>query len=1482
MLSSAMVTVLAPSYSGRLRRSKRFDTTGSLETLANFPGGANSEASRPQGFNMSRAQSRTPFLSMRQNTTGWSKSVPQSLDYELKSKGTRTVSLDGSAKATEIKKAQSSTTWDLYGQKSTPQDGQPVRRSSLSSKPTTSSLLLSLRRLNNQTMNSNNTTPSEVKPMTLKIGQDAKLFSTQATQPFHKPLERQRFKPLPSSLTVSPMEPETEPLSSSSLTNESKRGISKTSLFSSLTNKVTTDTPKQPQTMNRAQPRLSSSRQTFVSQPPTDNEKNRIGSGRGLSLFSDSAGSSHKYIQYDSVVPSERGAPSRNTPGSSSCRWQQNSQKGSPTPVLTDTPNIINKPNTPLIPLHNNNCDTPALSLTNNKSLNCQISNSSNRGTTDPVCNGSINPVMKRGPGRVKEKHSDYSLDRAEFAKQLHDSSLKKLEAQKAQSWPDAHPPLSQPKDSKKRDVINGSIKAHVSELRHFVLNPNSTASPDSKYRNYQSSHITNNSHQSTTIKQCSSLDSTNALTNQAVPSKNAGFSQDPNGSPSFQSKPDSSQTNVNTSSLIGSTSQSKVSNIATINGPLHIIENYAATSKPFQPKDVSHHVPTVNGSPATPTKVTSTSTLTTSPLQIPPATTISPTRKVGGILTNQSETENKKSTSGHGKKVKHVMWEDSENFEPTKSPEPSVLTSPLSRSRSQRLIRAPSIFSFLRLSSQNTKNTPLCTTPRKTNLQVGKGEKYRSLSSDSADQTSREGGDCKQNPSDAMSFDQERREVIPCRLQRSRSLQADEFLYHTSALSPSPDFSNGYKIRYSSPPYTTLISSRGEMKKPTPRTSLFQNFNSNSKYTSNHPLRSHSVADANSPSLRISQKTPSPLQNKTLSYENLLYGVSQTNEINNNNYKSTCRNQQTGRILLIESRVDVIPQTLQSSKMDINASAPKNTKPESSQLFTKTVPSVEAKTSERSHRSLSHSNQSSSSSSSTESRSVGDEVSNKRMKESVMAKFKLFSADSNNEQSPKRRRFIVKKSVSVPNSENEKANKTSNKMDQVINKLRQTFSTKRTDEVLPRKSRRASETPSVSGLSDASDATVEGNRTAERKEQKVELKDDKRAKHGEEWTRNRYSLIPTLSVQNSTTENDFFIWPDQSSPKDQDKISFGHKKLSDPTDVKNRATNCLLSVGPSPSRSPKLSGGQCTKFRTSTSSSKSPFSPFSSLSPHSPFSSSDVAEDNVFYSPKIQRRRETSSPCEPVERISLVSSRRSWASTGPPSTGPIQDEASCYADLKYGIEPGRSVSVSSVLSSRPSGPGRISTGPRFMSVDDLSESDPTYRNADEDFNQWLERNSNHSQISQMQSYFPSDAGKARSRSLPRSLTRRLAQWSSGVSVCPPADATASMSPHLWNPNMNTCHFDWETVSPPTPPPTPPLSPQARRMSKPPSLSSPNFSSPAGEPMDSQSPRLHLPTLGYNSSLSNFEESSDSSSDTTTDDEYYLEKSDDEEKETEL
>ncbi|KAM4606539.1 uncharacterized protein ACJ7VT_016716 [Polymixia lowei] len=273
---------------------------------------------------------------------------------------------------------------------------------------------------------------------------------------------------------------------------------------------------------------------------------------------------------------------------------------------------------------------------------------------------------------------------------------------------------------------------------------------------------------------------------------------------------------------------------------------------------------------------------------------------------------------------------------------------------------------------------------------------------------------------------------------------------------------------------------------------------------------------------------------------------------------------------------------------------------------------------------------------------------------------------------------------------------------------------------------------------------------------------------------------------------------------------------------------------------------GRC---RNSTASPRSPFS----LSPLSPFTPTDGTDDSVFYSPKLQRKRESTSLCEPEVWGRALSPERSQASTGPLSGGLCQEKeclaySSC-ADLKYGIEARRSISVSSVLSSRPSGPGRISTGSRVMSVSDLT--DPA-----------------------LTSEGPSFRGNGRG----------LDQcWSSEFTEPLSLTTTTTKPGHLWSPtNLDTPHVAWDTEGPPTPPPSPPRSPPSRRMSKPPSLSSPASPSSPGVPQDSQSPRGHLPSRGYVSSLTAFEESSDSSSDTTTDDEYYLETGEDEEKESEL
>ncbi|XP_035509371.1 mucin-12 [Morone saxatilis] len=1638
MLSSTVVTVLAPHWSGRLRRTKRFEGTGNSEAQGNLQDMTNTAENRTQeSFQETMDRSLTdgsqpqlrPFLGTRSNTVGWStKSGPASLDCESKRRMIQTVSLDvnsGRMSQTDAfsyvattASAMSPLSLDPNEQRRNPQTGNQGGLSSLSSKPTTSSLLLSLRRFNSNGRNSNATsTLSEINPSSLNNSpsdQNGKLFSTHLSQTFHNNNMQDRSKPLLSPSSISYRTTETGPILSPLSSNHRERTILETRFFStSPTNKDTEDAPftRQPQTTNRTQSALSCSKHAFLSRGPSEIQQRCSGSDKCTNLFSESSVSLPRHSPYDhSSLP-------RRTTLTSTTRWKQVTQEGSPPLMLSDTVNIIDKPNTPC----NDKSDLVYPSLTDNKRFSCQIPNNrDNNNTAESVCKGNMNLVMKTQGGA-------HESDR--LIKQQYGSNLNNREPLKPCSLPGVlssskiskatvQTILSHPKDITKHDASNSSFTANVTELPPTLLNPKSSNTPteSSKYKNHCTSKTNStpappyNKDPQKFTKPSLSLAATNTLNGQSLTSKTAsGLPLTPNAktSSSFHSHSTASQTNIDASSYTGSSSQSpKLTNTTNIT-LLGFERSYASIPNPFHPKTESSLIPIVsafsktNYSPISTASSTSSSTTgshpaaTTSPSSsllappVTPALASSPTITISSLLTppatpiittpSYSETSSPKEgrtfTSSQerntkklreGKRVRRVTWEDGggvdlQSSEPitVEKPEPfQVPTSSPSPSRSLRSVKAPSIFSFLRSSSPSTN---LCSpTPKISSIQVAKGGKYRSLSSDSADFASRERERFKQRPSDTMIFDQGRRDSTTTRQERTQSVESGTVQCRSTApLSLPPDFSSGYKLRYSSPPYSSLMSARstqGEIKTVTPRSPLFKH-PSQSNYTSHHSIHTDSVATTTSkpPLSPVSLTQPLflPFQNKTVTQENLKCVVSEMDQVNNNQGKNNRQDCHNGKILLVDNRVHISSQSLQGDKSHNSSStlvtetlvysikskgdtaAPKNNTPKPLQHTANTPISVETKLSQHSHivqskkatsEPFSHTDQSSSGSSSTESQPPGNESSNRRIKESVLGKSIFFSVESNNEQSPKRSRFALKKSVSTPNSslsrsESDRASKTNNKMDQVLNRLRQTFSTRRSDDdmLFPWKWKRASQTPSVSGSSDisnVSDITVESTKTLEKPEQEkgmVLTENEKGTEATNRWTQNRYTLIPPSASGSTIGDNKFHIWSDKSTPEtDQDEQNACaehftsesknqlHLTIPSPTMLQfdfykdngtdYKPTNQFLSCrDPSPGRSPNPSSPFPTQFGKSASSPRSPFSPFSSLSPVSPFPSPDVTDDSVFYSPKLQRRRESTSPCEPGEGISLGGSRRSRASTGPPSASPGQDKeclASSYADLKYGIEPGRSFSVSSVLSSRPSGPGRISTGSRFMSVGDLSESALTSGGTGKGLDHWSvtsdctpEYDCQPSKDCRL-SYFPSDPGKMRSRSLPRSLTRRLANWSSGVSASPSVSITTSKPAHHWSPNMNTCHFAWDTEGPPTPPPTPPLSPVSRRMSKPPSLSSPTFpSSPgASQQGDSQSSRGHLPSRGYISSLSTFEESSDSSSDTTTDDEYYL----DEEKETEL
>ncbi|XP_040912002.1 mucin-5AC [Toxotes jaculatrix] len=1492
MLSSTVVTVLAPHWSGRLRRNKRFEGTGNLDGQGNLQDVSNSgvETDGPQ------AQLRVPPLGTRRNVVDWStKSGPARLDFESKRQMSQMVSVVGDSGRMDNRKLGEATA----GCPLSLNHGQAL--SALSSKPTTSSLLLSLRRVNSSGRTSNAATTFSEEH--LSAGDPEGNLSTAHVSQNHR-----------------------------------DRNTSESHFFSTPPlNKDTGDTPftPQPQTCPR---------QAFLSRAPSARKQNSRSSDKNTNLFPERSVPAPRHSPYDSSALLKTHSLPRRTTLTSTSWWKQVTPEGHFPVSCTDTLSG---------PACDGTRDVAFSGPTDSQTFGAEIlSNRDDNNTPESVCRGNVNVVMKTqgGTHSLKQRHAEESHDHTSDrqVQQQHGSIVNGRDAQKPQNRPDvwsaakisrttAQPALS--KDLSRREGGNRSFTAKGTELPPPLLHPKSCAPPTESSGTH-------------------SLSATVALSSQAVALKTSS---------SFLSHPVPA-------SLTGSSSQ-KPKFTSTASATLLGFErSYASVPKSFQPKTASSLIPTVtapskaNYGPAPTASITSSpagshpaATAAPSPsLLTPPAIPSSPTTvslsslltpPATPIITSPSYSEmsspqegrtfssspernpNKLRPQVEGKRVRRVTWEDSVDLRLDPSVDPA---SPLSPSRSPRSVRAPSIFSFLRSGSPTTNTPPLCPpTPKTSSIQVGKGGKYRSLSSDSADLTSRGRETFKQKPGDATVFDQIRWDLTTPRQERALSVES-------APRSLPPDFSGAYKLRYSSPPYSTLMSSRstqGETKTKALRSPLLQQ-TSRSVYTPHLP----SYTD---PGAVVTMPTPKPpvlpvsspqtfslsLQSQTATQASSKFGVLEEVQVDNNPTKNSSQGQQRNHVSLVDSRVHISSQCSQvdkthscsstcvtetlvyslKSKADPAAAVPKTT------ALRHTADSAQSQ--EASPVPRPHSDQSSSGSSSQDDGRCGG-----RTKENVLNKSRFFSVESSSEQSSKRSRFTLRKSVSTPNptvsrSDSERVNRTNNRMDQVLHRLRQTFSSRRSEDDLsfPWRWRRASQTPSVSVSSDVSsvsDVTADSTKTVEEREQEGAgvLRDDGKGTEGtNRWTQNRYTIIPPSAGGGTAAGDQFSIWSDQSEPEqDEQQPCAGHTehktqvRLSahsptvHPFDfykdnrTDHRPTNQFPScTDPSPGRSPNSSAGYPTQFRKSASSPRSPFSPFSSLSPLSPFSSPDVTDDSVFYSPKLQRRRESSSPCEPGEGIGLGGSRRSRASTGPPSAAPAQNNehlASSYADLKYGIEPGRSFSVSSVLSSRPSGPGRISTGSRFMSVGDLSESSLSCRGTGKDLDQWSsspEWTTEYGCLSpsdRSASCLSSDPGKMRSRSLPRSLTRRLANWSSGISVSEPVTTAVSKPAHLLSPNMDTCLFGWDTEGPPTPPPTPPLSPVSRRMSKPPGLSPTTFPSSSGAPqsVDSLSSRGHLPSRGYVSSLSTFEESSDSSSDTTTDDEYYLETGEGEEKETEL
>lgn len=1510
MLSSAVVTVLAPHRSGRLRRFKRSEENSSSEAQD----GTNSaleplkETVDKSLTNGSRGHLRMPFSSTRQNMVGCTIDV----DYEAKRKLPQMVSLDVSSARIGKREAASSNPSSLLPlnpneQRTSPQTGLPGVPS-LSLKPTTSSLLLSLRR-------SNSNVRSATEAPTL----------SEEDRLSHRTLDcnRQATKH-PDSPSISYGTIGNGPVRSPSSSNPNQTTTVKAQLLSDSPTIKGTAAP-QP-----AQAKIS-------------------------------ADSSPRHVPYDhSPLPKAQPVPRRTTLTSISWWKQVTQDSGCP---ITSSDTLKN--NMPLA--------SPSPNLTDVSRCDDRIIANRDINNAIPVLEGCVNLVLKTHRGPKTEALATHESELP--FKPQYESSLNIREPLKSHSLPGFSPgsKISRAaeqtsKDFSKNYTNNGLFTANVTEVQASILKPTSPETVTERYNNYLLTQATNTLTPSQhAVPQTSTKPSVSVSTN-SKPSSSLPLTSDT--SPSFKADAVPSHNNIQAFPN-GATFPQTVRLSKTFNtSPLGFERSYA--SIPFHPKSMSALVPTVSAylktnyshvttasstSPPTsdshsgPTTVCSTSppspsvalalpstpTTISSSLLTPPATPIisspsysdSSSPNEGRTLSSSQEKDSRnKNPPAEGKKVRRVTWEDSVDLQQSQklraeNPERSNLPADSPPSRSPVSIKAPSIFSLLRPSNQTS---PMCSrTPKISSILVGKAGKYRSLSSDSADLVSRLKETFEQTPSDCVVSDQGRQNLTTNRHERTLSLESGTGQHRPGSLSLPPELSSVYKPRYSSPPYTTLMSNRTAQKEAQPiipRSVLHQplsqpNYRHRSSRTD--PISASPVMKTVQSPVCSPQPLALPFQTKANIFD--IREVLLKDQDNNNHNRNKYQDQQSGQISPVSNRVQVSPQCVHGSpsafitetlvysiepKAD-TASAPKITlkavrHPANPPL------SAEAQLSPRlvldqSNRAADLSDPGSSGKSLTEAQTPEEENSKRGSREGILGKSRYFSMESSQEQIQKRGRFALKRSTSTPNSnlsrsDSDRSNKTNTKMDQMVNKLKKTFSTRRSEDDLsfPWKWRRTSQTPSVNGSGDVSGAGVsstDGPKSVSMQEEEKEL--SKKEKESEAINRcapNRCTLTPPPASEKTKAGDGFGVPSGKPTPNRESKGSTCIEQMCinqphSPTThqfnfgINNKPSNQFLSCrDPSPGRGPLSSAAYPTQTGKSTPSPRSPFSPFSSLSPVSTIPSPDVTDD-VFYSPKLSRRRDPASPCEPGEGFSLTGLRRSRASTGPPSVSlSLENEyfASSCADLKYGIEPGRSYSVSSVLSSRPSGPGRISTGSRVMSVGSLCESALTYAVNNQDLDvecdgpHWA-MESNCIMRKRFEMYCTKDSTKMRSRSLPRSLSKCLSSWKSGVSPPSFGDTLTAYPAHLVIPNIGGSL--WDAEGPPTPPPTPPLSPLSRRMSKPPSPSS-----PSPQQLDGLS-RGNLPSREHKSSLSTFDESSDNSSETTTDDEYYLE-TDEEEKETEL
>ncbi|XP_014037201.2 serine-rich adhesin for platelets isoform X1 [Salmo salar] len=630
----------------------------------------------------------------------------------------------------------------------------------------------------------------------------------------------------------------------------------------------------------------------------------------------------------------------------------------------------------------------------------------------------------------------------------------------------------------------------------------------------------------------------------------------------------------------------------------------------------------------------------------------------------------------------------------------PADLTSSTAPTRPLRSVGCPAIFTSLRLGSPTWAMSLLSPqTPRTTKLQVWRGDSMHHLSI-MPDTTVKEGGRAlSERVSDHTSrftFDHTGTDSTALGPQRK-----------TSAPLSLPDFGSFYNPWFSSLPYSTLKSSRttlGEFThttspqtplSPSPSTSP-QTPLSPSTSPQCYPFYSHRRTGSRDSSKVVALETDSVINNSKQTSEDdvetLVYRISEIDSstiLDSIRLAQPCFPQHTPDTRVI---TDIKSNELSRLTSDLSQSS------QHSQVIGS--PSCQ-----------SHQNSNDSGALDTEK---------------VVCKMESFLKSA-----------VVPIQPQSPTKEAEKGQKGRNKMDLVLSRLQQTFRVNCLDD---EKREKTPQPPSVSRAGDISDGTD----CSESSDQAEEDKKDR-------WRENDGFLKPSTS---------FWAGSERTSDMTKENVRREHSQgLKDNKKARNRDQPHVMDLPQfdayndksftlprnQPSRreiSPTRRQFEAYKEERISRARKKPpqrdFSPIrhqpwdpshsaslpayisSSGSPRNTFSifhfsHEDSKNDNVFHfnhedsknnnvllSPRLHQTKKTTFLCEPGEGgfCSRVGQRG--------NEGCMASFSSC-ADLKYGLEAGRSFSVSSVLSSRPSGPGRISTGPRISSVSYLTDPALTF-----------------------------------------------------------------------------------------------------------------------------------------------------------------------------